>query len=125
MKKYLILFAILILLIVTFFSGCNEISETGGQISETLNPPKYSITSKVSREGYEGADKVGYIDVTVLNNGGTGKGTVYAKVTQGSNEWTKSKSVNLGNDESTTLSFRFTEIQFWTLDSWSYTVWVD
>jgi len=116
---------VVVFLFVTVFSGCNEITETGGMISETVNPPKYIVISKESREGYEGPDKVGYVDITVKNNGGAGKGTVYVKVTQGSNEWTKTKPVNLGNEKSTTLSFRFNEIQFWTLDSWSYTVWVD
>ena len=125
MNKNMTLFVVAIFLLVTVFSGCNEITETGGMISETVNPPKYTVISKQSREGYEGADKVGYVDVSVKNNGGAGKGTVYVRVTQGTDEWTKTKSVNLGNEESTTLSFHFNEIHFWTLDSWSYTAWCE
>ena len=126
MKKQLIVIGMTLVLSAIGLSGCmNTITDTGGQISETVNPPDFVITSKEGREGYEGADKVGYVDVTVRNDGGTGKETVYVKVTQGSNEWTKTKSINLGHGESTTLNFRFTEIQFWTLDSWYYTAWVE
>ena len=125
MKKQLIVIGMMLVLLTIGLGGCmNTITDTGGDISETINPPKFVTTSKESREGYEGADKVGYVDITIRNDGGTGKGTVYVKVTQGSNEWTKTKSINLEHGESTALNFRFTEIQFWTLDSWSYTVWV-
>ena len=124
MKKYLIVTGITLVFFTVVLSGCNELTETGGKISETVNPPNFVITSKQSREGYEGPDRIGYVDITVKNDGGSGKETVYVRVTQGSNEWTKSKSINLGNDESATLNFRFPEIQFWTLDSWSFTAWV-
>lgn len=126
MKKKLVVIGMTLVFLTMVFSGCMDtITDTGGQISETINPPDFVITSKEGREGYEGADRVGYVDVTIRNNGGTGKGTVYAKTIQGSNEWTKSKSFTLGHDESTSFNFRFTEIKFWTLDSWSYTVWVE
>jgi len=126
MKKIMILLIALMVIGVGFLSGCtNEINDAGGAISETVNPPKFRITSQSSREGYEGADKVGYVDVTVKNDGGSGRGTVYVRVTQGSNTWTKDKSVNLGHDASTSLTFRFSEIQFWTFDSWSPTSWIE
>jgi len=125
MKKVSILLIMMLVLTVLGLSGCNEITETGGTISETLNPPDYVIMSKESREGYEGPDRVGYVDVTVQNNGGSGKGTVYVRVDQGSNQWTKSKPINIGNGQSITLSFHFNEIQFWTFESWSYSTWVE
>jgi hypothetical protein len=118
MKKHLVMLVLMIFLSVTLFSGCNE-------ITKTLSPPNFIITSKTSREGYEGPDRVGYVDVTVKNTGGSGEVTVYVRVNQGSNEWTKSKTVNLGNDKSISLSFRFDEIQFWTLDSWSFSAWCE
>ena len=125
MKKMIILLIAILVVSVGFLSGCmNEVSDAGGAISETINPPKLRITSQSSREGYEGADKVGYVDVTVKNDGGSGRGTVYVQVTQGSNAWTKDKSVNLGHDKSTSLTFRFSEIQFWTFDSWYFSSWV-
>ena len=126
MNKHLIVIGMMLMILTIGLSGCMDaITDTGGQISETVNPPVFVVTSKEGREGYEGADRVGYVDATISNNGGTGKETVYARVVQGSNEWTKSKSINLGHGESTALNFRFSEIQFWTLDSWSYTVWVE
>ena len=126
MKNKLIIIGITLVIIALSLSGCmNEVSDAGGAISETINPPEFRVTSQSSRDGYEGANKVGYVDVTVKNGGGSGRGTVYVRVAQGNNVWTKEKPINLGNDESTSLTFRFSEIQFWTLDSWYFTSWVE
>jgi len=126
MKNKTIIIGILLILVLLNLSGCtNEVSDAGGLISEKVNPPDFRILSQSGREGYEGADKVGYVDVTVKNDGGSGTKTVYVKVTQGSNQWTKSKSLSLVHDKSTTLTFRFAEIQFWTLDSWRFNSWVE
>lgn len=118
MNKKLIAIGITLMFLIVGLSGCQD-------ISETVNPPDISITSKTSSEGYEGADRVGYVEVTVTNDGGDGRGTVKAEVTQGSNQWTKSQTVYLDNDESETITFRFKEIEFWTTDSWSYSAWVE
>lgn len=118
MNKIMLIIGITLFLTTMSLSGCQD-------ISETVNPPDIRITSKSSSEGYEGADRVGYVDVTVANDGGEGRGTVYAKVTQGSNEWTKSQNVYLENGESESVTFKFKEIEFWTMDSWSYSAWVD
>lgn len=120
--KYITIFAVCIICLA--FCGCNDIAKKTGEIVEIVNPPKYVITSRENREGYEGADRVGYVDVTVTNEGGAGKGEVTVKVIQGSEDWTKTKTVNLGNGESTTANFRFKEIHFWTLDAWTFQAWV-
>jgi len=58
MKKHIIVIGITLVLLTVGLSGCNE-------ISETVNPPNFVITSKQNREGYEGPDRVGYVDITV------------------------------------------------------------
>ena len=121
MKKQIIIIigAVVLLLSTVGLSGCLN------QISETVNPPNMRLTSQYKREAFEGANKVGYVDVTVKNDGGKGSGTVYVTVTQGSNQWTKEQTVTLDSGESTDLSFRFAEIEFWTMDPWDFTAWVD
>lgn len=118
MNKKLVSMGIILIFLLIGLCGCQD-------VIETVNPPDIIITSKSSSEGYEGADRVGYVDVTVSNGGGGGRGTIYAKVTQGSNEWTKSQKVYLENGESESITFKFKEIEFWTLDTWSYSTWVE
>ena len=119
MKRKMIVLGTVVILLVIGLNGCVE------QISESVNPPDMRLTSQYKRETYEGADRVGYVDITVKNYGGKGTSTVYVKVTQGSNQWTKERTVTLDNDETTDLSFRFSEIEFWTTASWDFTAWVD
>lgn len=118
MKKQLIILVSPILVFL-LCSGCID------QISETVNPPKMTLTSQYKREALEGADRVGYVDITVKNDGGKGSSTIYVKVTQGSNQWTKEKTITLDNGESTDLSYRFSEIEFWTTNSWDFTAWIE
>ena len=118
MKKKIVVMGIMLVFVIVGLTGCQD-------ISETVNPPEIVVSSKANSEGYEGPDRVGYVEVTVTNNGGEGRGTVNAKVTQGSNYWTKTQNVYLKNGESETITFRFKEIEFWTTASWSSTVWVD
>ena len=118
MLNKVIAVGILIIFLIVGFSGCQD-------VSESINPPNIIISSKSSSEGLEGPDKVGYVEVTVTNNGGDGRGTVNTRVTQGSNYWTKSQNVYLSNGDSETLTFRFKEIAFWTSDPWSYSVWIE
>ena len=119
MKVKIIVLITVIVINVGLFSGCTD------SINEVVNPPKFTLTSQYKREAYEGADRVGYVDITVKNTGGKGSGTIYVKVTQGSNYWMKEQSVYLENDESTDLTFRFSEIEFWTTDPWDFTAWVE
>jgi hypothetical protein len=116
MKK-LIAIGITLVFLLVGLSGCQD-------ISETVNPPSIVVSSKSSSEGLEGPNRVGYVLVTVTNNGGEGRGTVNVKVSQGSNYWTKDQQVYLKNGESESITFRFEEILFWTSDPWNYTVWI-
>ncbi len=109
-----------ILLFVMFTSGLGGIQQG---LQQAL-PPNVQVTSKNSRDGYSGLDYTLWIDASVHNSGGAGTVTVWAKVTQGGNEWTKSQSIHLDADESRDLTFEFREISFWSLNSGYYSVWV-
>jgi hypothetical protein len=113
-NKIFVIVMVLVFLVVGF-SGCQD-------ISETINPPSIIVSSETDTEGYEGLDKVGYVEVTVTNNGGEGRGTVNVIVTQGQKQWAKTQNVYLKNGESETITFKFKEIEFWTFDSWSSVV---
>ena len=91
---------------------------------QRVQPPNVEITSKNAREGYIGLDYTLWVDVSVHNNGGQGTVTVWAKITQGSSEWTKSQAIYLDAKESKDLTFEFREISFWSLESGYYSVWV-
>ena len=91
---------------------------------QRAQPPNVQITSKNARTGMAGLDYVVWIDVSVYNSGGMGTVTVWAKVTQGSNSWTKTQSVNLGLKETKALTFTFNEFSFWSSASGAYSVWV-
>jgi len=119
MRKIVILVVVLMVVGIGFLSGCME------QIRESLNPPDMEVISQYKREAYEGMDRVGYVDITVKNYGGEGSSTVYVKVTQGSNQRIKEQTVTLNSGESSDLSFRFSEIEFWTTEPWDFTVWVE
>lgn len=85
---------------------------TGGieqAIKGTL-PPDIEMTSMNTRSGAKGLDYVGYVDVSVYNSGGKGTITVWVEVTQGSNSWTKTKSVYLDHQGSADLTFEFREV---------------
>jgi len=114
MKEKIIITALVLFLVLflVLLIGCSEV----------INPPSFVVTSEEKREEAEGLDKVGYVDLTIKNMGGPGDGTVYVKVTQGTNYWTKESSLFLTGGESKNLSFRFSEIVFWTLDPWDIEV---
>jgi hypothetical protein len=115
MKKIAILLIVLMVFSVGFLSGCQD-------SNNPLNPPEFVIMSQSKREAYEGANRVGYVDVTIKNNGGSGSKTIYVQVTQGSNYWTEEQTIQLDSEESTSLSFRFPQIEFWTTNSWDFGV---
>jgi len=109
----MILIIVLMLIGTAFLIGCT---------SNPVNPPQFSIMSQTKRDGYEGADRVGYVDLTVKNTGGSGSKTVSVTVTQGSNYWIEEQSPFIESGQSTTLTFRFQQIAFWTTDPWDFTV---
>jgi hypothetical protein len=111
---------VIIMLILVFTFGFGGIQYG---VQRTL-PPSVEITSKNARDGYIGLDYTLWIDVSVHNTGGAGTVTVWAKVTQGSNEWTKSQTIYLDAKGSKDLTFEFREISFWSLESGYYSVWV-
>lgn len=87
--------------------------------------PDITITSDYQKDVYEGANRVGYVYVTVQNYGGSGSATVNVRVWQGNEYWDKEQSVYLNYGESENRLFKFPQVEFWTLDPWSYTAWVD
>lgn len=85
---------------------------------QVTNPPDIRVTDYSTYDTLDGANKVGYVDVTVMNYGGDGSDTISVTVCQGNNQWTKTKTLYLNAGKSTLFSLRFPEINFWTLDSW-------
>ena len=97
---------------------------TGGirQAIQGTLPPDIEMTSINTRSGAKGLDYVGYVDISVYNSGGKGTITVWVEVTQGSNSWTKTKSVYLDHQGSADLTFEFREVGI--LGSWTASVGV-
>jgi len=93
--------------------------------AEGAQPPNVSVTSKSSRTGINGLDYVAWVDVSVHNYGGEGNSTVWVRVTQGTNKWTKSKTFYYNAGESKDLTFEFSEIGLWTTNPIYYLVWVE
>jgi maltose-binding protein MalE len=112
MKKNLLIIVSMII-VISFLAGCT---------SNPINQPQFSITSQTKRDALEGPDRVGYVEITIQNNGGSGSRTVSVTVTQGSNSWTKEQSPFVENGQSTSLTFRFQEIAFWTTTPWDFNV---
>jgi len=100
------------------------------QGSNLLPGPKahFTIISKdldTTTEGILPPDYVAYVYVTVKNDGdAAGSPTIYVKVMQGGDSWQKSQSCHLNAGESDTLTFKFSEIEFWTTNPVTYTVWL-
>lgn len=125
--RYLLLFAkcywkfLFIIVLVALFL----IVGTGGfiQLFRRTLPPVGEVTSQNIRTGLVGIDYTAWVDVSVHNSGGPGQITVWVEVQQGSNSWTKSQAVHLEDGGSTSLTFEFREIEFWTNNPVSYRVW--
>jgi hypothetical protein len=125
--KYILLFArcygkflfIIVLVALVLIVG------TGGfiQLFRRTLPPVGVVTSQNIRTGLVGLDYTAWVDVSVHNSGGPGQIIVWVEVQQGSNSWTKSQSVYLEGGGSTSLTFEFREIGFWTTNPVSYRVW--
>jgi len=88
-------------------------------------PPSAMITSHNIRSDVSGFHYYTYVDVSVHNYGGDGTVVVWATVTQGSNEWTKSQSVYLTSRESNNLMFTFIEPSLWSSYTTYSRVWVE
>lgn len=112
---------IIIILMLIALCGCTEINKN---IDDMVNPPDVNVICKSTREGYEGIDYVIYIDVTVYNQGGDGKATVWSKITQDGNQWSKKQTIYIDGEETLDLTFTYREISFWGSGG-SYKVWID
>ena len=110
---------IIVALIVFFTLGSGGIQQT---IQRTF-PPDVQVTSQNARSGNIGFDYVQWVDASVHNSGGAGTVTVWAKVTQGSQEWTKSQSIYLDAKGSQNLTFEFREAGLFS-GGGTYSVWV-
>lgn len=110
----------IVVVVLLFVFGLGGIQQA---FHRTL-PPDVEITSKHARTGYVGLDYTVWVDVSVHNYGGSGTVTVWVKLTQGSNEWTKSQTIYLDAKASEDLTFEFRELSFWSLESGYYSVWV-
>ena len=119
MKKIAILPIALMLISIVVLSGCTE--PTGS----STNSSSIDIVSQSARTGYEGLDFVVYVDATVYNKGDDGAVTVWITLTQGNDKWSKDQAIYIKNGESRDLTFTFREVNFWTLDSGTYRVWVE
>ena len=119
MKKIFVVGILTLVILVVGLSGCL------GDIGEVVYPPTFTVIGKSHSEAIEGIDKVGYVEVTIKNTGGDGTRTVYVDVTQGENFVTKEERLYLSNGETETLTFRFSEIGFWTLDPWTSVVRIE
>jgi len=115
MKKQLMIIGIIVILLTVGLSGCNE-------NNNTINPPKFVIISQSKRESYEGANLAGYVDVTVKNKGGNGNKTIYVKVFQDNNYWMQEQTIQLDSGASTSLTFRFAELENFTSNPWNFTI---
>ncbi len=119
MKKIAILSIVLILISIGLLSGCTK--PTGSSISSS----SVDIVSQSTRTGYEGLNYVVYVDTTVYNKGDDGAVTVWTILTQGNNKWSQNQAIYIKNGESRDLTFTFREVNFWTLNSGTYRIWVE
>jgi hypothetical protein len=119
MRKTAILIVALMMIGTGLLSGCQEQSNP---LSIPLNPSRFVVMSQYQRDTLEGANRVGYVDVTVKNNGGKGSGTVYVTARQGNNIFRQQQTILLGENEEQALTFRFEQIDFWTANPWYFTV---
>lgn len=121
MRKTAILIVALMMIGTGLLSGCQEQSNP---LSIPLNPSRFVVMSQYQRDILEGANRVGYVDVSIQNKGGTGSGTVYVTAYQGNNKFRQEQTIILGENQVQVLTFRFENIDFWTFNSWYFTVYV-
>jgi hypothetical protein len=114
-----------VIVLAIFIVALPLLNTAGNQLQQTVNPPNAVVTSTNGRTGTSGLDYIAYVDVSVHNNGGAGTVVVWAKVTQGSNSWTKSESIYMDEKASRDLTLTFTEVSFWNLNDIQYSAWVE
>ena len=124
----IVVFGIVILGIVLGVAGCIDASPS--QITITppklvISPPDPVVTSTNVRTSVEGMHYYTYVDTSIHNYGGNGTVVVWATVSQGNKQWTKSQSVYLDEKGSKDLMFTFIEPSFWDSSSIYARVWVE
>ena len=124
----IVIFGIVVLGIVLGVAGCIDV--TPSQVTITppkivVSPPDPVVTSTNIRTSVEGLHYYTYVDVSVHNYGGNGTVVVWATVSQGDKQWTKSQSVYLDEKGSRDLMFTFIEPSFWDSSSIHSRVWVE
>ena len=124
----IVVFGIFLLGIVLSVAGCIEASPSQVTITPpkvVISPPDPVVTSSNVRTSVEGLHYYTYVDVSVHNYGGKGTVVVWATVSQGNNQWTKSQSVYLDEKGSRNLVFSFIEPSFWSSAPIYSRVWVE
>jgi hypothetical protein len=116
---------VVIIILAVFIVALPLLNNAGNNLAQKVNPPNAQVTSSNIRTGSSGLDYLAYVDVSVHNNGGAGTVVVWAEVTQGSNSWTKSQSITLGEKESRDLTLTFSEVGFWSLNDIHSRAWVE
>ena len=115
-RKYTIIIIGNLIVILLILSGCT---------SNIINPINVNIIDQDSRAGFVGLDYIVYVDVTVYNQGGEGKATIWAQLSQGSSQWTDKQTIYLEEKETRDLTFEFEDATIWTMDKGIYEVWVE
>lgn len=114
-----------VIILAIFIVALPSLNNAGNNLAQTVNPPNAAITSTNLRTGNSGLDYIAYVDVSVHNNGGAGTVVVWAKLTQGSNSWTKSQSIYMDEKGSKDLTLTFSEASFWSLNDLHSQAWVE
>lgn len=124
MKKNLLIILLGVFLLIALSAGCITVNKPPPQSSQPfVEQPIFRIMSKNARDGYEGIDYVLYIDLTIYNSGGSGSKTIWCKLEQNHNFWTKQQSIYLQKGDTQQLTFTFREMSFWD-GSGTYTIWI-
>ena len=113
-----------VFILAIFVVALPSLMNAGTQVQQRINPPNAAITSNNLRTGTSGLDYIAYLDVSVHNSGGPGNVVVWATVTQGSNEWTKSVSMYMSEQESKDVTLTFTEVGMWTFSDIHSRAWI-
>ena len=123
MNKKVILPIDLMVISVSLLCGCSDSENKGGTIIQSK--PDIKVTSYTDRTGYEGINYCLYIDIVVKNYGADGSAYVWAEVNQDSNHYEKRQGIYLKSGNSESLTLKFCEVSFWSVDKGSYRVWVE
>jgi len=95
------------------------------QKSAPLLPVHTEITSSSIRTGLVALDYTAWVDVSIHNYGGPGTVVVWVQVRQGTDKWTKAQTIYMNEKGSRELTFEFKEVGFWTVNTITYSAWID